>query len=283
MFTADFHDDVRAFRERTRHFLLRDPVFNMHQLRLLSRAVEQISDGIESDALWGIEVQHRGETVCAATFSRRGALLVSPHPAEAKDALRSAIPAGIEISDVVGQSDAAWSIACGLGHYELFIEGSLYALQAAPSFVPSPVRCIQADASHLPIIIEWNRAFITELELKDPLTDIAKHARYRVERGQFFLAFEGAIPVGMAGGTYAGDGVGSIGPVYVLPEYRKRGLKIGQRVTAFTAQHLRASGANCVVLMADQKNPVSNAAYQKIGFINRGEYYHLQQIGQPSR
>ena len=255
----------------------------MHQLRITSRAVEQISESLESDVLWGIDVEHYGETVCAAIFTRRGALFISPHPAEARDALLSAIPAGIKIFDVVGQSDAAWSVAQVLGNYELFVEGSLYALQTAPSIVPSPVRCIQADASHLPTIINWNTAFINELRLKDPITEIAKHATYRVERGQYFLAFEGAVPVGMAGGTYAGDGVGSIGPVYVLPEYRQHGLKIGQTVTAFTAQHLRAKGASCVVLMADQKNPVSNAAYQKIGFVNCGHYHHLQQIGQPAR
>jgi predicted GNAT family acetyltransferase len=283
MFTAHFHEDVRAFRERTRHFLLHNPVFNMHQLRMASRAVEQFSEGLESDVLWGIDVEHRGETVCSAMFTRRGALFVSPHPTEATDALLSAIPAIVKIYDVVGQSDAAWSVARALGNYELFIEGSLYALQTAPSIVPSPVRCIQANASHLQTIVDWNVAFINELKLKDPVTDIAKHAMYRVERSQYFLALNGTVPVGMAGGTYAGDGVASIGPVYVLPEYRQRGLKIGQAVTAFTAQQVRAKGATCVVLMADQKNPVSNAAYQKIGFENRGQFHHLQQIGQPTR
>ncbi len=283
MFTAHFHEDICAFRERSRHFLLGDPVFNMHQLRLLSRAAEQVATGQESDALWGIEVEYSGKTCCAATYSRRGALFVSPHHEEAKAALLSAIPAGINIFDVVAKSDAAWAVARALGDYELFIEGSLYALQTAPNHAMSTVRCIQADATHLQTIIDWNVAFIGELQLKESISDVSKHARYRIERGQYFLACDGTVPVGMAGGTYAGDGVGSIGPVYVLPDYRSRGLKIGQTLTAFTAQHLQALGASCVVLMADQKNPVSNAAYQKIGFVNRGPYHHLQHVGQPKR
>ena len=36
-------------------------------------------------------------------------------------------------------------------------------------------------------------------------------------------------------------------------------------------------------LMADQRNPVSNAAYQKIGFTNHGDFHHLQKVGQPTR
>jgi predicted GNAT family acetyltransferase len=279
-----FHENPRLHLERARAFLLRDPVFNMHQLRLTTRAAAQFeSDEEPPDALWGITVEREGEVVAAAIYTARKALLVSPHEADATDALLRAIPPDTPIPDLVGKSESAWRIARALGEYELFIEGSLYALESAPQVQSNHIRCIQADLSHLPMIVEWNQAFIYELRLKDPISEIEKHARYRVERGQYFLAFEGALPVAMAGGTYVGDGIGSIGPVYTQPSHRGLGLKLGQIVTAYAATILRSAGAQCVVLMADQRNPVSNAAYQKIGFANRGEFHHLQKVGQPTR
>jgi FR47-like protein len=281
---AHFHENPRLHLECARAFLLRDPVFNMHQLRLATRAAAQFESGEEPpDVLWGITVEREGEVVAAAIYTARKALLLSPHAADATDALLRAIPPDTPIPDLVGKSESVWRIARALGDYELFVEGSLYALETAPHAPSNRVRCIQADATQLPLIVDWNIAFIRELRLKDPISEVEKHARYRVERGQYFLAFDDDTPVAMAGGTYVGDGIGSIGPVYTLPSHRELGLKLGQIVTAHAATVLRAAGARCVVLMADQRNPVSNAAYQKIGFTNRGDFHHLQKVGQPTR
>ena len=283
MYSAHFHSNVRDYLERARGFLLQDRVFNMHQLRISTRSVEQVSKGDAGDVLWGITVETSCEVVAAAMFTKRHALFVSPHAAAATSALVAAIPKEVSILDVVGQSDAAWSVARAVGEYELFIEGSLYALRDAPRAVQTTVQSVQADQSHIQTIVDWNIAFIAELKMKEPLADVAKHAKYRVDNGQYFLAYDGGVPVGMAGGTYVGDGIGSIGPVYTVPAHRGSGQKIGQAVTAFACNHLRAAGASTIVLMADQTNPVSNAAYQKIGFVNQGQFHHLQQVGQPKR
>jgi predicted GNAT family acetyltransferase len=279
-----FYDDPRQHLARVQAFLVRDPVFNMHQLRIASRAASQRESGEEiPDVLWGVIVEREGEVVASALYTTRKALLVSPHEPDATAALVGAIPPDTPIPDVVGKSESVWRIARALDDYELFIEGSLYALESAPQMPNTRVHFLQADLSHLQLVVDWNHAFIRELELKDPVSEVAKHARYRVERGQYFLAFDGDTPVAMAGGTYVGDGIGSIGPVYTLPSYRTQGLKLGQSVTAYASTVLRTAGARCVVLMADQRNPVSNAAYQKIGFTNRGEFHHLQESSQPTR
>ncbi len=236
-----------------------------------------------TDCLWGITVQDGDEVIASAIYTTRKALFVSPHPDEATRTLVSALPPDTPIPDVVGQAKAAWAVAQMLGRFELFIEGSLYALEAAPLASAAPIRCIRADLSHLSMIVDWNIAFISELRMKDPIAEVSEHAKFRIENGQYFLAYRDDEPVAMAGGTYVGEGIGSIGPVYTLPSYRGRGLKLGQAVTAHTAMALRSAGAQCVVLMADQRNPVSNAAYQKIGFINRGQFHHLQNMAQPSR
>jgi predicted GNAT family acetyltransferase len=283
-FESHFHADLREHVARCEAFLLQDRVFNMHQLRIGLRAVAQLNaNATEPEALWGVSVT-QGETVVAcAIYTSREALFVSPHAPEATPALIAAVPRDAHVADVVGYASAAWQVAHGLGEFELFVEGSLYALETAPQVFGPRAPCVLADASHVELLTRWIIDFITELKLKDPIAEVAKRAADRVAQGQYFLALYEDTPVAMAGGTYVGNGIGSIGPVYTLPNFRGTGLKLGQVITAHTARQLRAQGALSVVLMADQKNPVSNAAYQKIGFVCKGDFHHLQRVGQPGR
>jgi predicted GNAT family acetyltransferase len=283
-FESHFHADLREHFGRCEAFLLQDRVFNMHQMRIGLRAVAQLNaNAAEPEALWGVSVT-QGETVVAsAIYTARQALFVSPHTPEATPALLSALPLEARVADVVGYASAAWQVARALGAFELFIKGSLYALETAPQASAATAACMVADASHIDLLTQWNIGFITELKLKDPIAEVAKRVTDRVALGQYFLALHEGKPVAMAGGTYVGNGIGSIGPVYTLPNFRGTGLKLGQVITAHTARELQAKGARSVVLMADQTNPVSNAAYQKIGFVCKGDFHHLQRVGQPSR
>jgi hypothetical protein len=235
-YLATFHADLRDHFARCETFLLQHRVFNMHQLRIGLRTVAQLKENAtKPEALWGISVA-QGETVVAsALYTARRALFVSPHAASATQALIGAIPHDAYVTDVVGFSSAAWQVALALGAFELFIEGSLYALDAAPLFPATRASCIRADASHLELLTKWNIDFITELKMKDPIAEVAKRVADRVALGQYFLALHEGTPVAMAGGTYVGNGVGSIGPVYTVPEFRGTGLKLGQAVTAYAA------------------------------------------------
>lgn len=69
----------------------------------------------------------------------------------------------------------------------------------------------------------------------------------------------------MAGVRSPAAGVSRIGPVYTPPEHRDHGY--GSAVTAAAARWAHSAGATEVVLFADLANPVSNAIYQRIGFL----------------
>jgi predicted GNAT family acetyltransferase len=75
--------------------------------------------------------------------------------------------------------------------------------------------------------------------------------------------------------------MGSIAPVYTVPHARGLGLKLGQRATAFACDALVAQGCDQIVLMADDHDPVSNAAYQRIGFTKSGPHLHRERVPAP--
>ncbi len=289
-----FFEDPRAHLAAAETFLLQERVFNMHQLRILSAAAQDVAAfGHTKDVTGGIVITSESGQVCfsALLTSRRG-LFVSPLT-EQPDAhaliglLAGELQSRNLLTDVVGHAASARAVAQALGTFRPFISGTLYALTSAPDFdftraTFAGLSTRIATAEDAQMVIAWQHAFIDELSMKDPKDQVADRVYQRIESGQIFLAHVNDEPAAYAGGTNVGHGIGSIGPVYTVPSWRNRGLKVGQAVTAFACAHVRTLGAETIVLLADAHNPVSNAAYQRIGFTARGEFLHLERV-EPSK
>jgi predicted GNAT family acetyltransferase len=132
-----------------------------------------------------------------------------------------------------------------------------------PTGVPGWSRTATRDDRAL--MRRWAHAFHDEAMPEEPADDLDAGADRRVDLGQFTLWVDGDTVVSMAGHTDPAQGVARIGPVYTPPRFRGRGY--GAAVTARASQVALDAGADEVVLYTDQSNPVSNAVYQRIGYV----------------
>jgi ribosomal protein S18 acetylase RimI-like enzyme len=279
-----FLTDPREHLRLAEAFLMQDRVFNMHQLRFLTRAAADWEAGAsKSEYRWGTVVTHAAGVVASALCTSRAGVFVSPHDGAYTQALVDGFSNEHPARDVIAHGETAWRVARALGEFKLFIEGSLYALRGAPHWdreaaVRDGCVGVRAVESDFDLIFDWCCAFIVECQMKETRAQTHDNMRRRLDAGQLYLLVHRGTPVAFAGGTAVGSGIGSIGPVYTLPSARSRGLKFGQRITAFTCDALVEKGCDQIVLMADDHNPVSNAAYQRIGFHNRGAFLHLERV-----
>ncbi|MGL1760974.1 GNAT family N-acetyltransferase, partial [Vibrio parahaemolyticus] len=69
-----------------------------------------------------------------------------------------------------------------------------------------------------------------------------------------------------------GGTVGRIGPVYTVPAERGRGY--GGAVTAAVTEHLLPQ-VDTVMLYTDAANPISNAVYERLGFVHEHDIVEL--------
>ncbi|HOI46856.1 MAG TPA: GNAT family N-acetyltransferase [Bacilli bacterium] len=124
----------------------------------------------------------------------------------------------------------------------------------------------KATDQDIPLIVEWNQAFFAYIgETIEVLEDYIKKIKTRVNEGKYYL-FETPdnIVVSMAAASrYLTYGV-AIGPVFTPEIYRNKGY--GMAVVHHLCQALLQDGHRYVTLYVDQKNPVSNHVYLKIGF-----------------
>lgn len=124
----------------------------------------------------------------------------------------------------------------------------------------------KARTEDIPLIIEWNQAFFAYIgETIEVLEDHIKKITTRVGEGKYYL-FETPdnIVVSMAAASrYLTYGV-AIGPVFTPEIYRNKGY--GMAVVHHLCQKLLQDGHRYVTLYVDQKNPVSNHVYLRVGF-----------------
>jgi hypothetical protein len=171
--------------------------------------------------------------------------------------------------DLAARFAAGWTARTGQ-HAERSMHELNYRLEAVtpPSGVSGAMR--PATLGDRDLIIGWLRAFELELfgvaQPRDPVTwvDLALAGR-----GRELAVWDDDGPVAFCGaGGRTPNGI-RIGPVYTVPEHRRRGYASGL-VAAVCQRHLDA-GRRFAFLMADATNPTSNHVYQAIGFEAVGE------------
>ncbi|MFB7946353.1 GNAT family N-acetyltransferase [Kitasatospora phosalacinea] len=123
------------------------------------------------------------------------------------------------------------------------------------------------------LVARWFAAFAAEAGVNVP-GDLQADADQRIAAGALLLweAEDGRV-TSLAGASPAVAGMSRIGPVYTPPELRGRGY--ASALTAAASAHARAGGAAEVLLCTDLANPVSNAIYQRIGYLPVGDAVHV--------
>ena len=139
-----------------------------------------------------------------------------------------------------------------------------------PPAVPAdgaPYRCGEEDVEEIASLLERFNPAVGEAPLGKALSE--QHARDYVETGAFYLWKDAAgTTVACCGCRAPVDGLARIGPVYTLPEHRRRHYA-QSLVHHATCAALAAGWA--VMLYTNGDYAASNACYRGIGYELKGE------------
>jgi putative acetyltransferase len=138
---------------------------------------------------------------------------------------------------------------------------------ASPAIVPF-------EPSHAVAVLEVIGAVFREYAMTfDPSgfdTDLTDIRRYYLEReGRFWVLVDGGRVVGTVAGVNAGDGACEVKRLYLLAEYRGRGL--GRALMARVLDWAAASGYRRVDAWSDERLRTAHAMYERLGFTRIGE------------
>jgi predicted GNAT family acetyltransferase len=141
----------------------------------------------------------------------------------------------------------------------------MYRLNAviAPQSVHGQAR--RSGPADRALLMEWLTQFHAEAVPENPAEDVSVVVERRLAHDDTWLWCVDGTPVSIAGCTRPAAGLARVGPVYTPLEQRRRGY--GAAVTAHATQAALGAGAAQVALYADLANPISNAIYQRIGYL----------------
>lgn len=219
------------------------------------------------------------QVVGAASWTPPFALLVSTMPERsiahlAAAALQRATELGIDLRGVSGPADTAFAIAEAAAeqngrraaeHMRMIVHELTSIID-----VPQPDgEARQATREDAPLVIEWMRAFTTEVHA--PMgVDMSAATTASIDAARIWLWIDGE-PRSTASLHPAVGGIVRIGGVYTPPAIRGRGYA-RRLVHDITAVALRTPGVRGCTLNTDASNPVSNSIYRQIGYVPVAEH-----------
>ncbi|MFC8720556.1 GNAT family N-acetyltransferase [Kitasatospora sp. NPDC057198] len=150
----------------------------------------------------------------------------------------------------------------------------LYRLgELTPPPKPPAGRARLAREADREMVFRWLGEFCVEVGMQTP-DDLREDADLRIAADTLMLWEDGdGRAASLAGVSPAVIGMSRIGPVYTPPT--RRGHGYASALTAAASAHARAHGAAEVLLYTDRANPVSNAIYQRIGYVPVGDAVHV--------
>lgn len=167
----------------------------------------------------------------------------------------------------------AWRERTG-GQVEVGRDTRLYRLgELTPRTPAPPGRARVAGTADRALVLRWREEFARDARTPMPggerLVDDAL-----AYGGRVLWELPDGEPVAIAGFTPPADGTSRVVAVYTPEGHRGRGYA-GAATAAATRAALEA-GATEVVLFTDLANPVSNALYQKLGYVPVRDFAELQ-------
>ncbi|MFE3600180.1 GNAT family N-acetyltransferase [Streptomyces sp. NPDC059142] len=169
---------------------------------------------------------------------------------------------------------AAWTARrTGAGNAAPYrLSGGMRLFRLGGPVPPDPApegRARYADAQDLPLAVEWLTAFAEEIG-DPPARDPRAMAVARIEERRLLLWEVDGVPVSLAGHAPLVAGQIRVAPVYTPPAHRGRGYAAG--VTDAVGAAALRTGADEVLLFADNANPTACALYQRLGYRPVEEY-----------
>jgi ribosomal protein S18 acetylase RimI-like enzyme len=267
--------DVNAFAHAADALLAADEANNTVLLSAIQSAHRALARGEVLPDGWDAAVVFDGDHAAAAARRWRNGWNLSAGPADAWRAFGrwAAQRGGFEM--VLGPEASVTAFEHGADcaattHMDMPLM-RLEATPEAPPPVPGSLR--RAVADDMPLLQAWHEAFRVEARLNLTAEQVAADVQRPGLLDMRSLWIDAAgRPVGLIGGQTIAPSGARIGPVYVPPSLRGRG--IGGAMVTTLARQLQAAGAHCVFLFTDASNPTSNALYRRIGFVQIGR--HLQ-------
>jgi GNAT superfamily N-acetyltransferase len=238
-------DAPDAFANLAAEFMAEEP-FSTNVIGVQLLAARDGSRSQPEDAVW-IAVHEDERVVGLGMHTPPYRPFLSRLPRGGGSAIASALLArGRSVTGVSGESRAvaefvgAWTEKTGVISVT-DVAMRMYRLCAltdpsAPSGSSRP-----AEPSDQELLLRWFEDFQREAQPHAPASGVAEVVIWRMA------------------------GVSRIGPVYTPPNLRRRGF--GAAVTAAATRAALAGGATHVVLYTDLANPVSNAIYQRLGYV----------------
>ncbi|GAA4006127.1 GNAT family N-acetyltransferase [Allokutzneria multivorans] len=123
-----------------------------------------------------------------------------------------------------------------------------------------------ADEADVELLSLWRKDFSRVLGVELDIHGAEAGLRQALEMGTTVLIWEvDGQPVSCAQASKPVGGMSRVSFVYTPPEQRGNGYASG--ITAAMSSWAAGAGADCVVLFTVIDNPVSNAIYQRIGYL----------------
>lgn len=265
--------DFNAFAHAATALLAQDEANNTVLLSAMQTARRTIARGEALNDGWDAAVVFDGDRAVAAARCWRRGWTLSAGPTEAWRAFGrwAAQRGGFEV--VTGPETAVAAFERGAERaMTTHMELPLMRLDGVPEPLrPVPGSLRRAVADDMPLLLAWHEAFRVEANINLSAEQVAADLqRPGVLDMRFLWIDDETRPVGLIGGQTIAPSGARVGPVYVPPALRSRGVG-GAMVAALSAQ-LRAAGARCIFLFTDASNPTSNALYRRIGFVPIGRH-----------
>lgn len=192
---------------------------------------------------------------------------------------RALAEAGTHSRGIVGprsESDAASSAFAERAGVEMRVQRRLllHRLVTEPIGTGGEARLRAAITADEGLLIAWSRGF--EQDTRTPAHGRRSEERVvqGIEAGRLFVLEEAGRAVAAAGWGRPTKRTRTINCVYTPPEERGRGR--GRAVTALLARHLRAEGAEQVLIFTDADDPTPNRVYARVGFVVLAEFMHRE-------
>jgi RimJ/RimL family protein N-acetyltransferase len=272
------HPTVTDFWQVAGHLFTADPVRNTVAVTVLSRLLRGGRYGDADPILLTVHDtdDSDGDLVGAALCTPPFPIAVSAVPARAMGALADhLVTAGTQPGGASGLRPeveafvAAWGERTGAGLADR-MDQKLYRLGRLTTPTDVPGSASQATEADVDVLADWRIEFAREAvphaadrRSRAELVDLAID-QLAAGYGQLLWRVDDE-PVALAAVNRPQSGMSRIGPVYTPPTQRGHGY--GSAVTAAAGQWALDVGAEHVVLFTDLANPVSNAIYQRIGFV----------------
>lgn len=261
-------DSPAQFLEQTRQLRTQAPELT----NLLATVAAGVAAGRRYEQChWWVVRDRAGRVVGCACRTAPYRLVVSPMPADAAEALASALGAcDPALPGVTGPRPTVEAVLAGLDpprahriHMRQLVK-SLQHYRPAPAVPGRPRRVLTGESD---LAVEWFEQFQRDALLTptDPRPGVVE----RIAAAALTWWEVDDQPVALAGHGPVVDGVGRVGPVYTPAAHRRKGY--GAAVTAAVVESLLPD-CGSIVLFTDADNATSNGVYERLGFATVGEF-----------